>query len=189
MIVFYFFGLLNISFISYIFIVQISLLLFFVMSLLFVFVLMGVYLKFFRFQLERNFLWSTLLKLGRAFLVNFLMFSVSLFAVRLIFVLVISDFISFRFVGGFILLVLCFLGGFHNILYVLSFLVPIVLGGVNFLVFFMLPFTSIFFTKSFTVLESLSLYLLIYLAISTLGLSIVQIVFLSVFPFLAFIYL
>jgi hypothetical protein len=72
------------------------------------------------------------------------MFSVSLFAVRLIFVLVISDFISFRFVGGFILLVLCFFGGFHNILYVLSFLVPIVLGGVNFLVFFMLPFTSIF---------------------------------------------
>jgi len=100
---------------------------------------------------------------------------------------VVSDFVSFRFVGGFILIILCFLLGFHNLLYLFSFLVPIVFGGINFLVFFMLPFTSVFFTKSVSVLESLSLYLLIYLAVSTLGLFVTQIVFLSVFPFLALI--
>jgi len=145
----YFFGLLNISFISYIFIIQISLQSFFVSSSLFVVILLGVYLKFFGFQLERNFLWSTLLKLSRAFLINFLNLSVSLFLVRLIFVLVVSDFVSFRFVGGFILIILCFLGRFHNLLYLFTFLVPIVFGGVNFLIFFMLPFTSVFFGISF----------------------------------------
>jgi len=165
MIVLYFFRLLNISFISYIFIIQISLQTFFVSSSLFVVILLGIYLKFFGFQLEGNFLWSTLLKLRRALLVNFLSPFVSLFLIRLIFVLVVSDFVSFRFVGGFILIILCFL-------------VPIVFGGINFLVFF---------TKSVSVLESLSLYLLIYLAVSTLGLFVTQIVFLSILPFLALI--
>jgi len=182
-----FFRLLNVSFISYIFIIQISLQTFFVLSSLFVVILLGIYLKFFRFQLEGNFLWSTLLKLSRALLVNFLSPFVSLFLIRLIFVLVVSDFVSFRFVGGFILIILCFLGRFHNLLYLFSFLVPIVFGGINFLVFFMLPFTSVFFTKSVSVLESLSLYLFIYLAVSTLGLFVTQIVFLSVLPFLALI--
>lgn len=95
--------------------------------------------------------------------------------VRFIFVLIVADFLSFRFVGGLLAIALFFAGGTHFLVYLSAFIVPIVLGGVNFLVFFMLPFTAIFFTKSIIVLESFSLYLLTYLSLITLGLAHVQV--------------
>jgi hypothetical protein len=157
---------------------------FLVVSAFFVLILARLNLKFFGHQLESNFVWSTLLKLLRAATINFLVPSLTLWSCALIFVLVISDFLSFRFVGRLLAVTLFFLGGAHIGLYLVVFIIPVILRGINFLVFFMLPFTTIFFTKSSIVLESLSLYLITYLALMTLGLVNVQIGILSFWVFL-----
>lgn len=89
--------------------------------------------------------------------------------------MVVADFLSFRFVGGLLAITLFFVGRVHFLVYLAAFIIPVILGGVNFLVFFMLPFTTIFFTKSMIVLESFSLYLITYLALITVGLQQVQV--------------
>lgn len=150
---------------------QLTLVTFLTSSALFVVVLSRLNLKFFGHQLESSYIWSTVLKLLRASLANFLLPSVTLWVLAIIFVLVLTDFLSFRFVRRLIALALLILRGVHYTLYLVVFMVPTLLGRVNFLVFFMLPFTTIFFTKSLIVLESLRVYLLTYLSIMTIGLS------------------
>merc|ERR1719216_541449 len=107
---------------------------FLVVSAFFVLILARLNLKFFfGHQLESNFIWSTLLKLLGAATINFLVPSLTLWSCVLIFVLVISDFLSFRFVGRLLAVTLFFLGGAHIGLYLVVFIIPVILRGVNFL--------------------------------------------------------
>jgi len=175
MVALYFVGMVTVSFVSYLFLIQLTILNFLVFSAFFVFIVAGLNLKFFGHQLERNAVWSTLLKLLGAALANFLVPVVMVWFLVLIFVMVVADFLSFRFVGGLLAITLFFVGRVHFLVYLAAFIIPVILGGVNFLVFFMLPFTTIFFTKSMIVLESFSLYLITYLALITVGLQQVQV--------------
>merc|ERR1712083_334709 len=132
-VILYFIRLISVSFISYLFLVQLTMLNFLVVSAFFVLILARLNLKFFGHQLESNFVWSTLLKLLRAATINFLVPSLTLWSCALIFVLVISDFLSFRFVGRLLAVTLFFLGGAHIGLYLVVFIIPVILRGINFL--------------------------------------------------------
>jgi len=175
----YFVGLVTTSLISYLFLMQLTLFSFLITSTLFVLVLAGYNLKFFGFQLEGNFVWSTILKFLSVTLASFLIPYTLLNLIVLIFIMVITDFLSFRFVGRIMIFTLIILRGVHIWAYFLVYIIPAILGGVNFLVFFILPFNTIFFTKSMLVLESLRMYLLVYLALISLRLAIVQVTSLS----------